>query len=258
MKTTLYGEIDRPVVAVIGVWDPFLPRHEQLCTELAAAARERSLASVAIMLHPNPPALLTSDEAFPVYDDVHARVWRLHARGIDAVLKVQMTRADVDFGAAELFDAVLAAVPLAELWLGQKQSLGRGRAGSHQVIAELAGQHGVKLCMMPPPPAEAHGAGYQALKLLTDGRLAEAIVHVGHPPIWRRPKSGVLRLPWRPGRYRAVPLDHPDALPSGPEITLTLARRAHRRPAMRWPDRQTRYLAFVAGSADEAPARATA
>src|SRR6476646_10279068 len=99
MKTTLLGRIDQPAIAVIGVWDPFLARHEQLCTALATSARERSLASVAIMLHPNPPALLNGDQEFPMYDDVAARVWPLRACGIEAVLKLQMTRADVDLGA---------------------------------------------------------------------------------------------------------------------------------------------------------------
>jgi FAD synthase len=251
MKTTLFGRIDHPAVAAIGVWDPFLARHEQLCTTLAASAHARSLSSVAIVLHPNPPALLNGDQHFPMYDDLAARVWRLRACGIDAVLKLQMTRSDLDLGAAALLDTVQEALLLAELWLGQTQTLGRGEAGSRETVAALAAQRGVELLVLPRPPAEAASAGYQALQLLTDGRLAEAIGCVGHAPVRSRPKSGLLRLPWRPGRYRAVPLQHPGAAPIGPGVTVTLTSGAQQRPTMHWPDRRTRYLAFVAGAADE-------
>jgi FAD synthase len=251
MKPTLFGQVDRPAVAVVGVWDPLLPRHTALCTALAASARERSLASVVIVLHPNPPALIIGDRYFPTYDDVHARVWRLRACGVDAVLMLRMTRADTARGAAAFFDSVLTAVPLAELWLGERQTLGRGPEGAPCAIADLAAMHGVRLRVLPPPPAEGAGAAYQALTLLAGGRLAEAIAYVGHPPVWRRPRSGVLPLPWRPGRYRAVPLSHPGEPANGAEITVSLRSRARGRPALLWPDPQTRYLAFVGGVADE-------
>jgi hypothetical protein len=53
-----------------------------------------------------------------------------------------------------------------------------------------------------------------------------------------------------------VPLDHPGEVPAGPEVTVALAEGNHCHRVMRWPDRQMRYLAFVAGSADEVPAAA--
>ena len=118
-----------------------------------------------------------------------------------------MTRTDADAGATEFFDSVLAGMPLPELWLGRSQSFGRGQAGSQATIARLAEQRGVRRHVLPRPPAEGANAGYQALRLLADGRLADAIDQVGYPPVWRRPRSALLRLPWRPGRYRAARLE---------------------------------------------------
>src|SRR5215208_6410548 len=241
MKTTLYGRIDSPAAAIVGVWDPFLPMHERLCEDLAASARERSLTSLAIVLHPNPPALINGDRLFPTYEDVYARAWRLRAHGIDSVLLLRMARADADRGASAFFDAVLAAVPLAELWLGHRQTLGRGPSGAMSAIAELAASHGVRLRALPPSPSEGASAAYEAVKLLGEGRLADAIGRVGHPPVWRRPRTGVLTLPWRPGRYRALPLASPGAAPAGPALTLSLDARATKPPALVWPDRRTRY-----------------
>jgi hypothetical protein len=252
MKATLHGCVDRPALAVIGVWDPFLPKHEQLCAEMVRAAREQSLTSLAIVLHPNPPALIYGHCDYPMYDDVRARVWRLRACGIDAVLKLQMTRTDVDAGPSELLDTVLSAVPLAELWLGHQQSFGRGEQGARDTMRALAERRGIRVSVLARPPAEDTRAGYQALKLLVGGRLLEAIDHVGHPPIRHRPASGVLRLPWPPGRYQAVPLDHPGADPAGPGVTVTLEQAAARQSVMCWPDQRARCLAFVAGAADEA------
>jgi FAD synthase len=251
VKTTLYGRVDRPVAAIVGVWDPFMPEHRELCTTLAATARERSLSLVAIMLHPNPAALARRITDFPIYEDVQVRAWRLRSCGVDAVLALRMTRADADRGAEPFLDAVLARVPLAELWLGRGQTLGRGERGTPQTIAALAADRAVGTYLLPSAPHDLARSRYQALEQLGRGDLGGAIEQVGYPPVWKRPKSGVLSLPWPAGRYRAELLDHPGAAAQGRSVTVRLAMAAGHRTKLTWPDGATPYLAFIERQSDE-------
>ncbi|MGH2587355.1 MAG: hypothetical protein ACRDJE_20765, partial [Dehalococcoidia bacterium] len=144
MHATLFGRIDAPAVAIVGTWDPFLPVHQDLCDTLVRHARERGLASAAILLHPNPFRFIVGPDAAPAYEDVHARIWQIRQCGLDGVLKVHLTRRDVDLGAAEFFDVVTPALDISELWLGARQSFGRGPGGSRQAIEEQAARRGIR------------------------------------------------------------------------------------------------------------------
>jgi len=79
--------------------------------------------------------------------------------------------------------------------------------------------------------------------------MEEAIEIVGRPPTWARPPSGVLRLAWRPGRYRAVALRSPMST-GGAAMDVILTAREDGPARLTWPDRDIAYLAFVAGPAD--------
>lgn len=57
MKATLYGQIDKPVMAIVGVWDPFLPAHYDLFARLVteAARRDNFIAGPDYPQHYPPP-----------------------------------------------------------------------------------------------------------------------------------------------------------------------------------------------------------
>jgi hypothetical protein len=248
MRTTLFGKIAGPVVALAGVFDPFLPRHQILARKVADSARQRGLTSMAVVLHPNPAALMHGPLAFTLYDDFYVRVWRLHNCGVDAVLRLHMTKTNLDSGAAQFFDAILTTATVAEFWLGNRQSLGPGLSGSVGTVSQLCGLHGVKLKVLPRPPLHDSSTAYEAQRALADGRLEDAIKRVGRPPVWSRPRSNVLKLPWPPGRYWFAPVDDPGAPIVSHAAPVVLEPYKSLGASFEWPDRTVSYAAFLASS----------
>jgi len=257
MRATLDGRPAAPAVAVVGTWDPFFSDHQELCRTLVRDAHARGLAAAAILLHPSPTRFIGSmfgADELPVYDDVQARIWRMRRCGLDAVVTVRLSGRDIDLGAAEFFDVVTGALEIDELWLGARQSLGRGPAGSQQTIAEQAQRHAIRLRILPDPPEDIRVSRRSVERLLVSGQIAEAIHQVGHPPIWRRPRSGRLRLAWQPGSYEAAPLNDPGAPYSAARLRVTLAADKAV-SVLDWPETRAKYLAFVSGPSDAVPDR---
>lgn len=252
MHPTLIGRTAAPAVAVVGTWDPFLPVHQELCEELVSYARERGLASVAIMLHPSPARFIYGADEAPVYDDIHTRTWQMRRSGVDAVLKIRLCSGDINLGAAEFFDVLTGALDVRELWLGARQSFGRGAPGSQQAIQEQVERRAIKVRILQDPPGGIRFSRRTIEQLLAAGRLAEAIRQVGHAPIWRRPPSRRLRLAWQPGIYEAAPLDDLGASCNGAPLRVTLAA-GRAMPVLDWPETRAKYLAFLSGPSDATP-----
>jgi hypothetical protein len=249
MRTSLHGAVTRPTVAVVGVWDPMVAAHRDLFGRLAAHAQLHRIASLAIVLDPSPPAMLNGLDRFPTYDDVPSRIRAIRGCGVDGVLVVRFARRDLDGGAAELLDAVGRHVRLRELWLGANQSLGRREAGSASTIERLGAERGFDVSRLEPVRLRTAPIN----DLLAAGRLAEAGCAVGRPPVRSRPRSGSVRLPWPPGRYQVVPVDHPDGPPVAAPFTVRLEPVGGAFPALAWPDRRIGSLAFLRGPGDDQP-----
>ena len=247
MRAVLHGVVDRPAVAVVGVWDPVVIGHRELFGRLVAHARTHDLASLVIVLDPSPPAMLHGLDRFPTYDDVASRIRSIRGHGLDGVLLVRFARRDLDGGAADLLDVVQPHARLRELWLGANQSLGRREAGSGTTIERLGAERGFRLTRLPP--ARLRTASIN--ELLANGRVAEAGRAVGRPPVRSRPRTDRLRLPWRPGRYEVAPLGHPDGPLLGAPFAVSLEPAAGAMPVLEWPDRRIGCLAFVQGPGDD-------
>lgn len=249
MRATFYGKVAGPAIAVVGVWDPMLGAHRELFEQIRCQAQRAGLPALAIVIDPDPALMLRGRAHWPVFDDIHTRVQRLFGSGFDAVLRIRFFENDLNAAAAEFFSLVDAHATLAELWLGAHQSLGRGVDGSQETILRLAGERGIQTHRLPPvkvlPPP------YDIRQCLAAGRVAEAAEMAGRPPVRSRPRSGALRLAWRPGRYRVLPLASPLAPPTASPFDVELAAMPRGLPRLAWPDPAIKHLAFVGGPADQ-------
>jgi FAD synthetase len=251
MRTSLHGSLPRPAVAIVGVWDPFLASHRDLLERLHAHAVESSCSSLGVLIDPSPGTVSSFTPRYgvsgwPVYDSVAARIRFMLDCGLDAVLCMHFVKRDFRATAADFLDAVRTRVQLEELWLGALQLLGPGQRGSRAAVAEYAALHGMRLTILPPPPL----AIYDLRSFLAAGQLVDAIAVVGHPPMRERPRSGELRLAWRPGRYRAIALGRPGSIEDGTEIDVALTPCPTGPAKLSWPCRSVRYLAFTFGPRD--------
>jgi FAD synthase len=244
----MYGAAVGPSIAVAGVWDPLGPSHRELFEQLHCRARRNALSSLVIVIDPDPARLLQGDAQWPVCNDLRTRVRLLLASGIDGVLHLHFARNDLSFGAREFFSLVTAQVALQEFWLGARQSLGRGPAGSQQTIMEITRQCGITVRHLPR--LRPTGAPYDVRKRLAEGHVAEIARLVGHPPMRTRPRSGVVRLAWQPGCYGVQALDSLTMHPTGPRMEAELVAARRGLPTLQWPDHGVKYLAFMKGPAD--------
>jgi FAD synthase len=246
VRATLHGRIRGPGAVVVGSWDPFVRAHQRLIEQLASHARQTALASVVVLIDPPPPLFVWGRHDWPIYDEVWTRMELVRRCGVDAILLVHFTRADVDAGAAEFFALLDAHLTVAELWLGTYQTLGSVPRGATAAIDELAGERGIHLVRLPPLRLETE----DVRRLLAAGRVREASRVVGRVPVRRRPRSLTVRLAWQPGVYSVVPLARPMAAAEGRPFAVELATQSQGLPALHWPERTIRYLAFVAGPGD--------
>jgi len=248
VDSTLIGRIERSVVTVVGVWEPFLAEHQRLLEELADYAAMSGLASLAVMLDPAPSSLVLGPTPWPECNDTQTRLRLLERCGLDGVLLVRFTEADLACDAADLFRLLSSQADLSELWLGHGQSFGRGPNGSPEAIARLAADHHVRVKDLPPTNAAVQGRKIR--RHLAAGRLIDVAQMIGRPPIRSRPTSGCVRVAWLPGRYQAIPLADPAAPTGGPPLDLELCDEGNGYVRFDWPHDDIAYLAFVAGHAD--------
>jgi hypothetical protein len=225
--------------------------HEHLMADLRERAAEAGLSAVAILIDPAPGTFSGFGRRYgtggwPVYDSVPTRIALMRHHGADAVVCVRFRKGDFDATAAEFLDVIRLSVDLEELWLGATQLLGAGEQGDRAAVADYADRNDIRLRILPRAPLVA----YDIRWLLGSGRVRDAVDVVGRPPTWRRPRSGLLRLSWRPGLYRAKALDRPDGACNETELELTLETKSKGTPTLEWPQRDIGYLAFTAGPAD--------
>jgi FAD synthase len=249
MKATLFGRIHNPAIAVVGSFDPFVREHRQLIDQLSQCGQSRSVTSLAVILHPRPAVFLSGAKNIPIYSDIATRIMIIRACGVDAVLLIRFNEHDLNLGAQDLFELVAQYVRLEEFWLGFRQSLGVGPEGSQATILRLAERQHTRIKCLPESAAREQSR--LARKALAAGYILEANHLVGLPPIWKRPKSGKIRLPWPPGDYIVVPLDDPLASTHASAIPVRLETVSNEFATFKWPDRSVDWLAFVKGPGDK-------
>ncbi len=252
MKATLYGQIKSPAVAIVGVWDPFLPAHHELFSRLIRKAATRSQSSLAILLDPAPQMMMYGPSQWPLYTDLVSRAKLMLEMGLDGLLHLDFTRQDLQAGAGEFFDVVLANVNLAELWLGQYQRLGSGEAGAPEMVSQLAIQHDIHVERLQD--ADLGVVSRDIRNFLYSGCIQEALKVVGRLPIFARPDGLRLESGWKPGLYQARALTCWDSQPVQTQkaelIDMVLEQDQERHRFFQWPDQEIEYLAFVAGPGD--------
>ncbi|QEH31578.1 bifunctional riboflavin kinase/FMN adenylyltransferase [Aquisphaera giovannonii] len=236
-----------PVALLVGVWDPVLPEHLDLFRLLRDDATARGLHPIVATIDPNPGVFVHAPVVWQDYDDLASRLALQEGCGLGGSLLVEMGEADLQSDAAAFLGAVMAVLPLGELWLGRRQSFGSGPAGSLDAILAYADSRGVTVRRLAP--SLARFTCRTVRQYLRAGRLRDAIELVRRPPARARPDSGSLPLPWAPGDYLAVPVDGPGGRPAGEPTCLTLSSRDGTPPSVPWPGRAD-WLAFLAGPAD--------
>jgi hypothetical protein len=138
-------KINDDIIAILGTWDPILPRHKALFKNLLRHSKKKALNPYIIIAYPN-PANYIHGNCYKDYFDLDARIELFKHLGINNILVLDMAREDLKLEAADVFDALFkdAAITLSELWVGENQSFGRGPEGIFTIRTESTNR-GIKL-----------------------------------------------------------------------------------------------------------------
>lgn len=259
MKSTLYGKVTNPVVVMAGSWDPFLTLHQELIVRMVNHSNEHNLSSMIVIFDPAPSKYILEmskpDTKWITYNDVDVLKHYLFALGVNAVLRVHFVPEYLELGAAEFLDTIKEQAKIAEMWFGAKQRFGPGESGSQRMLIKLAKAQGISLRRLAN--AETPQVSYKVRAFLEDGNPHKAFAYTQTVPIRAKPSSGSLNLPWRPGVYRAIPLDRLndanlyDLFEMGTHCSIDLTLTDHKHGAeLHWPSNDIQYLAFVGGPRD--------
>lgn len=255
MDAQLYGTITKSAVVMVGSWDPVLPEHIALIDRMVNYGRQKSLATLIVMLDPAPSSFVLQrtrpDANWVTYNDADVNMHLFRRRGIDAILKVDFKEDYLDLGVKETFDTILPWAEVAEFWFGAQQRFGNGENGSQGTLVRYARQQQIRLRRLAN--LKLGERSYLVRNYLQAGQLRQAFELARIPPVRSQPESGEMKLPWQAGRYWAVPLDElPKHMIMSPRelVSVELQANSHGHSTMVWPNSDMNYLAFAAGPSD--------
>lgn len=237
---------DRPILAAIGVWDPFMQAHADLFHRLRASAEEQGLAPYALVLDPHPATFVNGRAGWPAFDDLAMRRPLIEATGV-SVAVIRFEHQDLAAGVRDLLDLVAEWATLQELWVGAGQSLGSGEAGSFATTGRVTEERNIKLHRLPAPTRGELGAG--ARKWLSAGRVSDAAAVAGRLPVRSRAEPARVTTFWKEGVYRAMTV-RGGLLDEAP-VSITMEGPGDAPVAFDWPDSQVDRLIFLSGPGDE-------
>ncbi len=249
-KINLHGMLTRPTALMIGSWDPFLPSHEKILCDMRQYADRNDFDTAVVLLNPPPASYLPGNEGWPLYDDMVVRLHKLLRCGVSGVIEVEFERQHLQLGAADICDTLESVTSIADMWIGPRQTLGRGSQGNYEQLLMLGKARGFNVTRLSEP-YESKDLSGQVRSLIRRGRIHQAHGLVGRAPTLACPMDSMQHIvTWPSGTYHAFPLPCIDS----PLATDTVAVMLHATDAgvsqFEWPCPASPYLAFVAGAAD--------
>ncbi|MGH2429583.1 MAG: riboflavin biosynthesis protein RibF [Candidatus Limnocylindria bacterium] len=169
-----------PAVVAMGVFDGVHRGHRHLLAAALRAAREESMASVALAFHPHPTEVLRAGSSVPRLTPLPETLERLRLVGVDHAVAIRFDEALQSLRPEEFVADLAPAIELRALVMTPGSAFGRGRAGTPQRMAELGHE------VVVVEPLLDHGEPISSSRVraaIAAGDMAEATRLVGKPPM---------------------------------------------------------------------------
>jgi riboflavin kinase / FMN adenylyltransferase len=219
----------RPSAVTIGVFDGVHRGHQHLVGTLIEQSRGESLATVALTFNPHPRAVLRPGVAITYLTSLEERIEQLQALGLDAVGVLAFTSELAQLSAEDFLGLLVEELQMRLLVVGPDFALGRGRAGTVDVIREIGKERGFQLEIAPMLEEGDEKVGSSSIRTaLADGDVGKVARLLGRPfslrgPVVRGDERG--RTLGFPTANIAIGLDR--ALPAfGIYVTRAYVREA--------------------------------
>jgi FAD synthase len=138
--------INHNSIAILGTWDPVLPRHKVLFKQLLSYSKKQGLNPYVVIIYPSPSKFIY-DNYYRDYFDLNARIELFKHFGINNIIVIDFKRQDLQSGIGDFFNELSKDrnITLKELWVGENQSLGKRAGGSISGIIEACSDRNIKL-----------------------------------------------------------------------------------------------------------------
>ncbi len=247
MRVSFHGQVpEGPTVASVGTWDPITADHRAMLQDLKKRAHDVEAVAAVIIMEPSPSAFIQGLDRWIRFEPIESRIDRLLALGIETIGIIAFEESDLAAGAPEFFDLLVPMIAIRELWLGSRQSLGSGAAGSLDRILAEARAHEINIKRLPP--SDGFLIASTARRHIGLGQVAAAVNATGLKPTWASDRPGLTATTWPVGHYLAEALDGPR---QGEICSIMIASGdSGRWNRICWPGDSCSKYAFLAGPGD--------
>lgn len=137
-----------PAALCMGVFDGVHLGHRALAERTAAAARERGIASVALLFDPPPIEVIRPGQRVPRIGPPAENLRRLAAAGIGHPVGLQFSEEMRQLPPDAFLAALAPAIDLRILVLTPDSAFGRGRAGTPEAMRPLGAEAGFEVVLL--------------------------------------------------------------------------------------------------------------
>lgn len=168
----------------VGTFDGVHRGHLDLIARLVRRARDLSLPSLAVTFDPHPLAVVNPAAAPPLLTVGDEKLEVLAETGLDYLAVVDFTPALAALSAEAFVMRVLCGrLRMRDLLIGHDHGLGRERAGTADVLAQLGRSHGFGVGVVDPvsTPGGRWISSTMIRRAVAGGDLAHAAEYLGRP-----------------------------------------------------------------------------
>lgn len=139
---------NQPVALTIGNFDGVHLGHQTLLEQLQLAARERDLATAAIVFEPHPREFFTPDQAPVRLTNLREKLERFAALGLNRVHVCRFNQKLAQTSATDFIDALYRQLAARYVLIGDDFRFGKARGGDFALMEKMGMQQGVTVKSM--------------------------------------------------------------------------------------------------------------
>ncbi|WEK36077.1 MAG: hypothetical protein P0Y53_01065 [Candidatus Pseudobacter hemicellulosilyticus] len=194
-----YGEAQGPCSIIIGTWDPLILWDINLIKRFCRDAKARKQKACVVLISPSPREILSGQRKL-TYDCEQSRIEMMREIGADAVLKVAMSKKDLDRSASYFMHRLRRLMPIVSLYLGARQSLGFQGLGSQKTVLALCQRMNIQVTIFRYS-YQKHLQLTEFYKKMETASLEELQPLMRRAPTWFKPETDRIRINWPQGLY---------------------------------------------------------
>jgi riboflavin kinase/FMN adenylyltransferase len=171
-------------VVTLGNFDGVHRGHQQILRRLVAVARAVRGAAVVLTFHPHPVAVLTPARAPRLITDWRARIERIAALGVDAIIVQHFTRRFSEVTAEDFVHRFLVdGLGVHTVVVGHRVSFGHNRVGRAETLRQLGATYGFGVEVIGPVEVDGMLVSSSAVRrAIASGELDRARALLGRAP----------------------------------------------------------------------------